>query len=41
MQHALEVADRAYVLENGSIVLSGGSRDLLGNEHVKKAYLRI
>jgi branched-chain amino acid transport system ATP-binding protein len=41
VQHALEVADRAYVLENGRIVLSGESRDLLANEHVRKAYLGI
>ncbi len=41
VQHALEVADRAYVLENGCIVLGGASRDLLANEHVKKAYLGI
>jgi len=41
VQHALEVADRAYVLENGRIVLEGKSRDLLANEHVKKAYLGI
>jgi len=41
VQHALEVADRAYVLENGRIVLEGKSRDLLADEHVKKAYLGI
>jgi branched-chain amino acid transport system ATP-binding protein len=41
VQHALEVADRAYVLENGRIVLDGKSRELLANEHVKKAYLGI
>ena len=36
---ALRMADRGYVMEIGSIVLSGASGDLLGNEHVKKAYL--
>ena len=41
VQHALEVADRAYVLENGRIVLDGKSRELLANEHVKKAHLGI
>ena len=41
VQHALEFADRAYVLENGRIVLSGESRVLLANEHVRKAYLGI
>jgi branched-chain amino acid transport system ATP-binding protein len=41
VQHALEIADRAYVLEIGRIVLEGQSRELLANEHVKKAYLGI
>ena len=36
---ALEVADRAYVLETGKIVLSGDAKDLMNNEAVKKAYL--
>ena len=31
----------AYVLENGRIVLKGESRDLLQNDHVKKAYLGL
>jgi branched-chain amino acid transport system ATP-binding protein len=37
---ALHLADLAYVLETGSIALQGQARDLLTNEHVKKAYLR-
>ena len=36
---ALSVADRAYVLETGKIVLEGPGNELLGNEDVKKAYL--
>ena len=36
---ALSIADRGYVIENGSIVLTGTGRELLGNEDVKKAYL--
>ncbi|MBN1538490.1 MAG: ABC transporter ATP-binding protein [Anaerolineales bacterium] len=36
---ALKFASRGYVLENGSIVLSGSSADLLANPEVKKAYL--
>ena len=36
---ALEIADRAYVLETGKIVLSGGAKELMNNESVKKAYL--
>ena len=37
----LEVADRAYVLENGRIVLEGKGKDLLQDELVKKAYLGL
>jgi len=37
----LAVADRAYVLENGRIVLTGTGKDLLNDEHVKKAYLGV
>ena len=37
----LAVADRAYVLENGRIVLTGTGKDLLNDEHVKEAYLGI
>lgn len=36
---ALAIADRAYVLETGSIILSGKASDLINNESVKKAYL--
>lgn len=38
---ALEIADRGYVMETGRIILSGSGRDLLSNEHVKRAYLGI
>src|SRR5262245_2818870 len=37
----LEVADRAYVLGNGRIVLRGSGADLLANDHVRKAYLGL
>jgi branched-chain amino acid transport system ATP-binding protein len=37
----LEIADRAYVLENGRIVLEGGCQQLLKEEMVKKAYLGL
>jgi len=37
----LAVADRAYVLENGRIVLEGTGKDLLNDEHVKEAYLGV
>ncbi len=36
---ALEVADRGYVLETGSIVLEGPAADLQTNEQVRKTYL--
>ncbi len=36
---ALKIADRAYVLENGRVVLEGPGQDLLGNEALKKAYM--
>ena len=36
---ALSIADKAYVLETGKIVLSGTGKELLNNEDVKKAYL--
>lgn len=36
---ALSIADRAYVLETGSIVLSGDAKELMNDDSVKKAYL--
>ena len=36
---SLAISDRAYVLENGSIVLSGTGEELSNSEMVKKAYL--
>jgi branched-chain amino acid transport system ATP-binding protein len=36
---ALSIANRAYVLETGKIVLDGEAKDLLENDSVKKAYL--
>jgi len=41
VNHALKLAERAYVLENGSIVLEGTGADLLTNDYVKKAYLGL
>jgi branched-chain amino acid transport system ATP-binding protein len=40
-KHSLQISDRGYVLENGRLVLTGTSRDLLNNDHVKQAYLGI
>ena len=36
---SLAISDRAYVLENGNIVLSGTGSELASSEMVKKAYL--
>ena len=36
---ALSIADRAYVLETGSITLGGKASDLLNNDEIRKAYL--
>ena len=36
---ALSIADRAYVLETGNIVLSGDAKVLMNDESIKKAYL--
>jgi branched-chain amino acid transport system ATP-binding protein len=41
VRHALEIADRAYVLENGRMVLEGDSDELLRSDYVRKAYLGI
>ena len=38
---ALNISNRAYVLETGQIVLDGASHDLINNPHVKKAYLGL
>ncbi len=38
---SLRVSHRAYVLETGRVVLSGTGAELLGNDHVKKAFLGI
>ncbi|MBR6666146.1 MAG: ABC transporter ATP-binding protein [Lachnospiraceae bacterium] len=36
---ALSIADRAYVLETGNIVLSGDAKELMNDDSIKKAYL--
>ena len=36
---ALEIADRAYVLETGKVILSGTGKELASSDEVKKAYL--
>jgi branched-chain amino acid transport system ATP-binding protein len=39
VQQSLAIADYAYVLENGRIVMSGLGKDLLADENLKKSYL--
>ncbi len=39
VKNSLEVADRAYVLEQGKIVLEGEAKQLLTDERLRKAYL--
>jgi branched-chain amino acid transport system ATP-binding protein len=38
---SLRIANRAYVLETGRVVLTGTGAELLDNAHVKKAFLGI
>ena len=37
----LNLCHRAYVLENGSVILQGSGKELLNDEHIKEAYLGI
>ena len=41
VRHALLLANRGYVLENGRIVLEGSGAELLADERLKKAYLGL
>ena len=41
LQQALKLADRAYVLETGRVVLTGTGEEVLNNDMVKKAYLGL
>jgi branched-chain amino acid transport system ATP-binding protein len=41
VQQTLEIADRAYVLENGRVTLEGESKQLLQEEPIRKAYLGL
>jgi branched-chain amino acid transport system ATP-binding protein len=41
VKHTLGMCDRAYVLENGRITLSGTGQEFLNNDHIKEAYLGI
>lgn len=41
VKHTLTICNRAYVLENGRIALSGTGEEFLNNDHIKEAYLGI
>ena len=41
VHYSLEITDRAYVLENGSIVLHGTGVEMSDNDHVRKSYLAL
>jgi branched-chain amino acid transport system ATP-binding protein len=41
VRHTLELANRAYVLENGRVTMEGTGDSLLASEHVRKAYLGL
>jgi branched-chain amino acid transport system ATP-binding protein len=41
VRQTLAMCDRAYVLENGRVVLEGTGKNLMDNPHVKEAYLGI
>ena len=36
---ALEIADRAYVLETGTIAMDGDAKDIMNDDRIRKAYL--
>ena len=41
VKQTLAIADRAFVLESGKVVMQGTGQVLLNDEHVKKAYLGV
>ena len=41
VMQSLEIADRAYVMENGEIVLSGPAQDMMADPGLKKSYLGL
>ena len=41
VKHSLAICSRAYVLENGRVVMSGKGSELAENEHIRAAYLGI
>jgi branched-chain amino acid transport system ATP-binding protein len=41
VQHSCQISDRAFVIENGEVVLQGTGSEMLQNAHVRRAYLGI
>lgn len=41
VKHTLAMCDRAYVLENGRITMTGTGQEFLVNDHIREAYLGI
>ena len=41
VQHCCQISDRAFVIENGEVVLQGPGPEMLENEHVRRAYLGL
>jgi len=41
VRHSCEISDRAFVLENGRMVLQGTGQEMLENDHVREAYLGL
>ena len=39
IRDSLNIANRAYVLEEGKIIIEGEGRELLSNDHIKEVYL--
>jgi branched-chain amino acid transport system ATP-binding protein len=41
VRHSCEISDRAFVMENGKVVLHGPGAEMLENDHVREAYLGL
>jgi branched-chain amino acid transport system ATP-binding protein len=41
VRHSCEISDRAFVMENGRVVLHGPGSEMLENDHVREAYLGL
>jgi branched-chain amino acid transport system ATP-binding protein len=41
MSECLEIADRAYILQTGRVLMQGKASDIMGNPDVRKAYLGL